>query len=220
MRLCPVCNTKGDFLYKIDKSSMLKCPSCKTQYTDPALKGEYGVEYTREPCEIDKLAIQDEAYYLVMNYEADKVLDYGSGNDYFLSCLPDYVEKTSFDPFLGKSPVLKTGYYDVVKLRGVIEHLEKPREVIKHIHSLLKPGGVLAVLTMDMDSRFARIKGKDYYMIDENYHITYFTLDSLKLLLSSEGFKVVDVLKPYYGVIPIVGNWLHGNLIEVYAVKK
>jgi 2-polyprenyl-3-methyl-5-hydroxy-6-metoxy-1,4-benzoquinol methylase len=53
--------------------------------------------------------------------------------------------------------------FDVVMLADVIEHLDDPVDGIRRCAALLRPGGVLCVVTPDPSSRTARIAGRRWW---------------------------------------------------------
>jgi 2-polyprenyl-3-methyl-5-hydroxy-6-metoxy-1,4-benzoquinol methylase len=87
---------------------------------------------------------------------------------------------------------LPEGGYDVVTLWDVIEHLPDPALDIRAIHGTLRPGGIFAVSTMDVESRFARLLGRrwPWYM---QMHLVYFSRRTLCEMLRREGFEIADV---------------------------
>jgi SAM-dependent methyltransferase len=80
--------------------------------------------------------------------------------------------------------------YDVVTLWDVIEHVTDPFAEIQRVYRLLKPGGLLAVHTMDIDSLFARAMGGRWPWLME-MHIYYFSRRTLTMMLNKAGFKVI-----------------------------
>ena len=87
---------------------------------------------------------------------------------------------------------LPEGGYDVITLWDVIEHLPDPALDLRSIHASLRPGGIFAVSTMDVDSLFARVLGRrwPWYM---QMHLVYFSRATLCEMLRREGFQIVDV---------------------------
>ena len=79
--------------------------------------------------------------------------------------------------------------YDVVVLADVIEHLIDPRDTLRHVHRLLRPGGRLLVLTPDVGSAVARVlRARWWGLLDDHYF--YFSRQTLAGLLEQEGFEV------------------------------
>jgi len=84
---------------------------------------------------------------------------------------------------------LPAATYDVVVLADVIEHLHDPRRTIQHIHRVLRPGGVLLLLTPDVGSLTARVLGRRWWgLLDDHYF--YFSRATLRRLLTDEGFAI------------------------------
>jgi 2-polyprenyl-3-methyl-5-hydroxy-6-metoxy-1,4-benzoquinol methylase len=73
---------------------------------------------------------------------------------------------------------LPEGAYDVVTMWDVIEHLPDPSSTLRAVHSALRPGGVFAVTTMDVEALFPRIAGRfwPWYM---QMHLVYFSRRTL-----------------------------------------
>ncbi len=86
---------------------------------------------------------------------------------------------------------LPEGGYDAVTLWDVIEHLPDPASTVRAIYAALRPGGVFAVSTMDVEALFPRIAGRrwPWYM---QMHLVYFSRRTLPELLRREGFHIVD----------------------------
>ena len=87
---------------------------------------------------------------------------------------------------------LPEGGYDVITLWDVIEHLPDPALDIRAIYSALRPGGIFAVSTMDIEALFARVTGKrwPWYM---QMHLVYFSRQTLPEMLRREGFQICEV---------------------------
>ncbi|MGA0121830.1 MAG: class I SAM-dependent methyltransferase [Gaiellales bacterium] len=88
---------------------------------------------------------------------------------------------------------LPEGGYDVITLWDVIEHLPDPALDVRAIHAALRPGGVFAVSTMDVDALFARVAGRrwPWYM---QMHLVYFSRRTLCEMLRREGFQICEVV--------------------------
>lgn len=78
--------------------------------------------------------------------------------------------------------------YEIITMWGVIEHFENPFNEMIYINRLLKPGGILAIWTGDVDGMMSRILGRRWWYW-QGQHIQYFTRKSLNNLASLTGFK-------------------------------
>lgn len=85
---------------------------------------------------------------------------------------------------------LPENYFDVVTMWDVIEHLSDPAAEIRHVRRLLKPGGVFAIHTIDIESPFARLMGARWPWLME-MHLYYFSPRTLGKMLAQNGFKVI-----------------------------
>jgi 2-polyprenyl-3-methyl-5-hydroxy-6-metoxy-1,4-benzoquinol methylase len=86
---------------------------------------------------------------------------------------------------------LPEAYFDVVTMWDVIEHLTDPRRAIQETHRLLKPGGLIVVHTIDIESLFARLLGTRWPWLME-MHIYYFSRRTLRAMLEQCGFQVLS----------------------------
>jgi ubiquinone/menaquinone biosynthesis C-methylase UbiE len=142
---------------------------------------------------------------------------------------------------------LPEGGFDVVTMWDVIEHLTDPRRALQRSHRLLKPGGLLVVHTIDIESPFARLMGARWPWLME-MHIYYFSRRTLRAMLEKCGFRVLSdrpqgrylrlgyLMSRVGALAPLVGRpaeWLVtklglrglevpvnlGDLFTAYAVK-
>lgn len=86
---------------------------------------------------------------------------------------------------------LPEGYFDVVTMWDVIEHLADPRSAVQLIHRILRPGGLLVAHTIDIDSLFARVMGARWPWLME-MHLYYFSRRTLRAMLEQCGFEVLS----------------------------
>jgi 2-polyprenyl-3-methyl-5-hydroxy-6-metoxy-1,4-benzoquinol methylase len=84
------------------------------------------------------------------------------------------------------------GDLDAVTIWDVIEHLADPQAELERIHRLLRPGGVVAISTMDVEAPVAKLLGRNWpwYM---QMHLYYFSRKSLSRLVEQAGFDVVEI---------------------------
>jgi SAM-dependent methyltransferase len=87
-------------------------------------------------------------------------------------------------------PSLATRHFDVITMWDVIEHLTDPAAVLRQVQQRLRPGGWLAVHTMDIDAPIARLMGARWpWLMD--MHLYYFSRQTLEAMLRECGFEVV-----------------------------
>jgi SAM-dependent methyltransferase len=85
----------------------------------------------------------------------------------------------------------EAGSFDVVTLWDVIEHLTDPASELRQIWQLLRPGGLIAVHTMDIESLLARLLGARWPWLME-MHLYYFSPATLSALLKRVNFQVIS----------------------------
>jgi SAM-dependent methyltransferase len=86
--------------------------------------------------------------------------------------------------------------YDVMVMWDTIEHLKRPDLFIGKIANDLKPGGLLALTTGDIDSLNARWRGPKWRLIHPPTHLHYFSVKTIAKLLDRFGFDIVHVSHP------------------------
>lgn len=83
------------------------------------------------------------------------------------------------------------GRFHVVTMWDVLEHLEHPREVLESVAGWLKPGGLLALNTVNSSSLGARLAGAHWRHLAPPHHLQFFSRASLERLLQDCGFDVI-----------------------------
>lgn len=91
---------------------------------------------------------------------------------------------------------LPSSTYDIIGAFDVIEHLRNPKQSLEYMHSALKPGGIIALVTPSLDSWSRRLLGR-YWMEYKTEHLTYFSRQSLKSMLNSTGFTNIRFAPNY-----------------------
>lgn len=82
------------------------------------------------------------------------------------------------------------GYFDVVTLWDVIEHLQDPADYIARIARLVRPGGMLGLSTPNIRSLSYVLLGRHWWVVGPNDHLYYFAPRTLARLLRSHGFSI------------------------------
>ncbi len=88
------------------------------------------------------------------------------------------------------------GFFDVVLLGDVLEHLQDPATVLVLLRKYLKPGGYFVISVPNVANyavRLELLRGRfrytDYGIMDRS-HVRFFTLDTLRELLESAGLEI------------------------------
>jgi 2-polyprenyl-3-methyl-5-hydroxy-6-metoxy-1,4-benzoquinol methylase len=94
--------------------------------------------------------------------------------------------------------------FDIVTMYDLVEHLQDPIRDIRRVHSWLKPGGILFLLTPNDNALFRRLTRTAFrwsFHVAQRpmralyypHHLSYFTSRSLGALLEDAGFQIVDM---------------------------
>ena len=88
------------------------------------------------------------------------------------------------------SPELHGRQFDVVTMWDVIEHVADPAAELRKSYDLLKPGGWIAVHTMNIESMTARLLGRRWpWLMD--MHLYYFSQKTLAAMLQKAGYELI-----------------------------
>jgi len=83
--------------------------------------------------------------------------------------------------------------YDVVMMQETIEHLLDPKAVLKEVHRVLRPGGILSITTPNFDSLTYKLVGQAWSVLSPGEHLFYFTPRTLLAMLRETGFDNPDI---------------------------
>lgn len=79
---------------------------------------------------------------------------------------------------------------DIVTMVDLIEHTARPHETLRRAAEILRPGGLICVVTPDIRSLAARLAGGSWWHL-RPAHLAYFTRESLDALFRRTGFTVI-----------------------------
>ncbi len=96
------------------------------------------------------------------------------------------------------------GWFDVVTLTDVIEHLTDPRACLEKVHRLLRPQGLLYLVTPNIDSLSAHVLRGRWWGL-RPAHLYYFSAKTLTAMLAKVGFEPVRVKS--YGRVFTYSYW-------------
>jgi len=137
-----------------------------------------------------------------------RILDLGCSTGAFFDFFPDWdvygveLEETAGAIAKQKHENIRIGdmaqaefgedFFDCVTVLDSLDHSNSPMDVARHCRRQLKPGGLLVVKAHNIDCLLAKLSGKRYYAIMPPVHLSFFSLKTLKRLLSACGFQCVD----------------------------
>lgn len=164
--------------------------------------------------------------------KAGKIVDVGCGLGFLLSGIGDKWEKHGVEVsqfaaehankwgrvFCGelKEANYTDEYFDVVALYHVIEHVEKPADLLLEIKRILKRGGNLILGTPDFDSGCARRFGENYRLLQDKTHVSLFTNESMHRFLRDHGFVIEHVGYPFFET----RHFTEENLLRLFDTSK
>ncbi|MBN2483454.1 MAG: class I SAM-dependent methyltransferase [Candidatus Omnitrophica bacterium] len=149
--------------------------------------------------------------------DGGKVLDIGCQTGIYLQALPASIEKYGIERSrwaaehtrkitgagirTGKveDGYFEQGFFDVINMSYVVEHLQHPPVIIKKIVSWLKPQGTLIISVPNFDSFCAKVFREFYRLVEPRQHLFLTTPASLRYLLDQMGVKIEKIYYPYFG---------------------
>ncbi len=212
-------------LYHINH--FVQCKSCSMIYVNKVLNNEWLYKYYNEGIDaeksISKIFKKEKRNQLVylwknLNALADKdatlkVLDYGAGwGDFLLvaKCIGvevfgleldqrkiDFAKRNGI-PCGEFAFIEKNAPYDIFMCNQVLEHLDKPKEALKNLRSLLIEGaiGYISVPNFPIEIvkdqirliKQGKLPSKDF---DPLGHLNYFDVHSFRKILAETGFEEI-----------------------------
>ena len=126
-------------------------------------------------------------------------------------------------------PDAVAGPYDAVICSHLLEHIAYPQKLLKDVHRVLKPGGVLIVAIPNVlfwEDRLRLLAGVWEYQQSGTFdytHVRWYTAESMRRLLAEYGFVenqfYADGWIPVPGLRFLIGKNLR-NRLNVFACRK
>lgn len=98
---------------------------------------------------------------------------------------------------LGKN-LYPVNSFDIVMYQDVVEHTTNPVEELKKAFKVLKPGGMIYIVTPDIGGWWSKLLGPLWYHYKPGEHVVYFTQNTIKLALKKAGFSNIEIKRTYH----------------------
>ena len=227
--ICNLCGADASSTWgHKDGIRIAKCKRCGLIYSDPRptlveLEKYYAKEYFEDgDYQGDKLRERMYEYeiskWLPLVGEEGRFLDVGCAMGKFLHVLPNTFEKYGIEfseeaADSGRREYglnIRTGqlsqigieqsFYDIVQMRGVIEHLQDPAREVAEVNKALKPNGWFLInMTPNVGGLSGRIYRDRFNQVFPREHLYYFNRQTLGKLLAKAGFSIKHIHYPYIG---------------------
>lgn len=196
--------------FKNDSFALWQCPKCLAIHaTEPVDMADIYSDY---PLNADRtLDIFARGTYKnllgrLQGHGLEKqhsIIDFGCGNAVFMQYLQEqgYANVSGYDPYVAQQaqPPASGATFDCVIANDVIEHVDSPREMMKEVLALVKPGGLLYVGTADSEGVTDMRDLEPHTMrLHQPFHRVILTQQGLLDLGEELGLQVIQAYKRSY----------------------
>jgi 2-polyprenyl-3-methyl-5-hydroxy-6-metoxy-1,4-benzoquinol methylase len=85
------------------------------------------------------------------------------------------------------------GRFDAIVMSHVIEHVPQPAALLRECWRILKPGGVMIVVTPNAKALGHRVYGRHWLGLDPPRHLAVYSADGLRQLVTTAGLQVTTL---------------------------
>lgn len=180
---CPLCfSTQSVFFHRDSQREYLRCRRCALVFV-PA-QSHLSKADEKSFYDLHQNSSLDSGYrtflarlarpLLAQLKTGSQGLDFGSGPGPTLSLMLEEAGHSValYDPFFAPDQSVFTRQYDFVTCSEVVEHLRAPGQELKRLWALLKPGGVLAIMTKRVIDQAAFSR---WHYKNDPTHIVFFS---------------------------------------------
>ena len=227
--VCNLCGGDSTRLWaQVDDARVVRCQRCGLVYTDPrpvlaaltsSYEGEYAVEHQApQLLRLRQRMYQVERREILGHVHGGRFLDVGCGTGEFLSLLADDFEVHGVDvsrtyvkygrehfglEHLRVGQLTEAGFddafFDVVQMRGVLQHLPDPLGQLREACRVLKPSGLLVIsATPNIASPAARAFRANFRLLAPDQMLYNFSPATLTAMLDRAGLRVERFTFPYF----------------------
>ncbi len=187
---CSLCSSgKLQFFFKDKFRNFFKCSTCSLIFVPSEFhvsteseKARYE-EHNNDPNDIRYRGFLERIVPPIKErFEADsRGLDFGCGPTTLLADIlrEDGFEMEVYDPFYAPDRSALDREYDFIVSTEVVEHLKSPLDEFRKLLSILKPNGILAVMTRLFDGS---IDFKTWHYKNDRTHICFYSIETFDWL--------------------------------------
>lgn len=187
---CPLCNKTETDLYFRDKNrTYLSCRHCSLVFVPEPywLSGEE----EKATYDLHENSPHDQGYRNFLSRlsipltkrlgASRKGLDFGCGPGPALSLMLEEAghQIDLYDPIYFNAPELFNNQYDFISATEVVEHLKTPGKEFDRLFSLLKPGGLLGIMTKLVLNQAAFSK---WHYTHDRTHISFYSRSTFEYI--------------------------------------
>lgn len=188
-RDCPLCDASAPWRAEAGSRTFFQCPACGLLFADPASHLDPAAEkaiydlHRNDPADIRyRRFLNRLAAPLLMRLQCGmQGLDYGCGPGPTLSIMLEEagMAMCNYDPIYAPDAALLARQYDFVTCSEVVEHFCAPLPAWQQLADLLRPGGLLAVMTQFVPAceAFAGWRYKD-----DPTHVSFYSWQTFRWL--------------------------------------
>ena len=201
--------------------TIMRCADCSLQFVKEQLSQEELSPYYEQEDISDDFVYNDPANLPNLNYyfyklrdlinghaPPGRILDVGCSSGFFLDVMEGW-ERHGIEMMAGyaEKAIAKygrhvhrgtlenyecdAGYFDVITLQDVFDHVLDPLHTLRTCRRLLKPGGLIVIKVHNISCLYARLSGPKFSALLPPFHMSYFNKKSLRVALSRTGYTML-----------------------------
>jgi len=246
---CPVCGSAD--IHPAFEPDVARCAGCGVYFRNPRPtqaeiqrsydSGSTYAEWQKSPTADRNVAWKRRLDLVTALKQEGRLLDVGAGDGYFLDRAKaagfetygtelsqagaEYAQKRGHDLRMGQLNDIDFGdlKFDVITIWHVLEHVPNPGEVLKIIHALLKPDGILALAVPNEENHLFRHRLRcgrppnplGSLVWSKEIHLTHFQPSILRNTLRKNGFVPIR-----FGVDDIYSDRCAKNMAKLWMQKS
>lgn len=197
---CPLCASVQSPFIIIENIPYWSCPDCglvakdKAHFPSPDAEKAHYDSHNNDLNDLGYKQFLERLLIPLMdrvNWDNAPItaLDFGAGPGPLLAkMLADAGCDTSiYDPFYAPDQSVLAGRYDIITATEVIEHFHNPKVMFDHLHAMLKPKGMLAVMTMVLTDD---IDFKQWHYHRDPTHVVFYRPETFAHIAEHYGLRL------------------------------